>query len=143
MLIVQRNTLLPPIVNPVTPLVGLFDVVTIPVPDCVVHKPVPMTAVFPDKVDVLTLHKAWSVLAWDSVGGVLTIIYTSSIDVPQLPFVIVHLNLVVPPIVKPVTPLLGSLASVTVPVPDCVAHKPVPVTAVLPANVVVVTLHKP
>ena len=67
---------------------------------------------------------------------------TSSLELPQAPLLIVHLNVELPPIVSPVTPELGEPGVVTVAVPDITLQLPVPTVAVLPAKVVVVTLHK-
>ena len=44
-----------PVVNPVTPLVGLVGVVTVPVPAVTVQSPVPIIGVLAAKVDV-ALH---------------------------------------------------------------------------------------
>ena len=41
-----------PVVNPVTPDVGLVGVVTVAVPAVTVHKPVPVAGVLAAKVDV-------------------------------------------------------------------------------------------
>jgi hypothetical protein len=55
---VQVNVLEAPTVSPVTPEVGLFVVVTVPVPDDTVHSPVPGAGLLPAKVVEVTLHKA-------------------------------------------------------------------------------------
>ena len=54
---------------------------------------------------------------------------------------IVHTNVDVPPIVKPVTPLVADAGVVTTAVPDTTVHAPVPTPAELPDKVVVVVLH--
>ena len=57
-----------PVVIPVTPLVGLEGVVTVPVPAVTVHNPVPTVGVFAAKVAV-GLQIVWSVPALDVVGS--------------------------------------------------------------------------
>ena len=57
-----------PVVNPLTPLVGLEGVVTVAVPAVTVHNPVPTVGVFAAKVDV-GLQIVWSVPALDTVGN--------------------------------------------------------------------------
>ena len=59
-----------------------------------------------------------------------------SVLAAQVPLVIVHTN-VFTPVVKPVTPLFGSLAVVTAPVPAITVQAPVPITGVLAAKVAV------
>ena len=44
-LVIVHTNVFSPVVNPVTPLLGLFAVVTTPVPDITVHAPVPMVGV--------------------------------------------------------------------------------------------------
>ena len=59
-----------------------------------------------------------------------------SVLAAQVPLVMVHTK-VFTPVVKPVTPLLGSLAVVTTPVPAITVQAPVPTTGVLAAKVAV------
>ena len=59
-----------------------------------------------------------------------------SVLAAQVPFVIVHTN-VFTPVVNPVTPLFGSLAVVTTPVPAITVQAPVPTVGVLAASVAV------
>ncbi len=54
--IVHWNVFMPTL-NPVTLEVAEVGVVIVPVPAMSVHKPVPVTGVFPAKVEVVTLHK--------------------------------------------------------------------------------------
>lgn len=56
----------------------------------------------------------------------------------QLPFDIVHLNVVEAPAVRPVTPEVLDEGVVTDPVPDTTVHVPVPVVGEFPASVAVV-----
>ena len=76
------------------------------------------------------------------VGSTATLIITSSLELAQAPLLMVHLNVTLLPIVKPVMVLVGELAVVIVAVPATTVHAPVPVVAVLPAKVAVVTLHR-
>ena len=57
-----------PVVNPLTPLVGLEGVVTVPVPAVTVQSPVPTVGVFAAKVAVAA-QMVWSVPALDTVGN--------------------------------------------------------------------------
>ena len=49
-LLIVHTNVFTPVVNPVTPLVGLVGVVTAPVPAVTVHNPVPTVGVFAAKV---------------------------------------------------------------------------------------------
>ena len=59
-----------------------------------------------------------------------------SVLAAQVPLLIVHTK-VLTPVVKPVTPLLGSFAVVTAPVPAITVHAPVPMVGVFAASVAV------
>ena len=76
------------------------------------------------------------------VGKSATDITTSSVELVQPPLLMVHLRVALAPTTKPVNPLVGEEAVVIVAVPDTTVQVPVPVVGVLPAKVVVVTLHK-
>lgn len=65
---VQRNVEAAPTVSPVTPEVSLLAVVTIPVPDVVVHAPVPGEALLPAKVAVVELQILCAEPAFDTTG---------------------------------------------------------------------------
>jgi len=65
------------------------------------------------------------------------VIVTVSLDAGHVAFVIVHTN-VFAPIVRPVTPEVGSLGVVTVELPAMTVHAPVPTVGVFPASVAVV-----
>ena len=69
------------------------------------------------------------------------VMVTSSVEFVQNPLLIVHLNVALAPIVKPVRPLVSDAGVVIVAVPAVTVHKPVPIVAVLPANVAVLLLH--
>ena len=61
---------------------------------------------------------------------------TSSVEGGHVPLVIVHRN-VLEPTTNPVTPEVGELGVVIVPVPLTKLHMPVPIAGVFPANVAV------
>ena len=65
--IVQVNVFTP-VVNPVTPLVGLAGVITTPLPAVTVQTPVPTVGVLAASVAV-GLQIVWSVPAFDVVGN--------------------------------------------------------------------------
>lgn len=75
------------------------------------------------------------------VGAGSTVITISSVDEVHVPLLIVHLNVLLDPIVNPVTALVGLLGVVTTAVPLTVVHAPVPIVAVFAFKVVVVVLH--
>jgi len=71
------------------------------------------------------------------------LVNTTSSKLLHVPFVIVHLKVVVPPAVKPVTVLTFDVGAVIVTpgsVPNTL-HTPVPVLGLLPARVNVLVLH--
>lgn len=76
------------------------------------------------------------------VGNALTATVMSSVEEAHDPLLMVHRNTVLPPTVKPVTPLDGSLPVLALPLPLTVLHVPVPTVGVLADKVPVVTLHK-
>ena len=67
------------------------------------------------------------------VGTASLFITTSSVDIAQTPFVMVHLN-VFAPTPKPVSPDVGVDGVVIVPVPVIKVHAPVPINGVFPAR---------
>lgn len=131
-----------PITSPVTPDVGDAGVVTVAVPDATDHAPVPTAGVLPAKVVVVVLHNVWSGPALAAEGEAYTVITTLSVE-EQVPFVILHRKVAVVPTTSPVTPDVGEEGVVMVAEPEITVHVPVPTAGVFPANVVVVTLHKP
>ncbi len=142
LLMVHLKVTLDPIVIPVTVEVAEDAVVIVPVPAITLHAPVPVAGVLPAKVVLVTLHKFWSAPALAVVGGAAILMVTSSVDAAQAGLLIVHRNVTLLPIVKPVNPLVGLLGLVIVAVPDVTVHTPVPIAGVFPARVAVVTLHK-
>ncbi len=65
---------------------------------------------------------------------------TSSVLAGQKPLLIVHLNVAVLPMLNPLTPVVDSVAVVTVAVPLTTLHTPVPTTGVFPFRVAVLRL---
>ena len=131
-----------PTTKPVIPEVGEEAVVMVAVPDTTVQVPLPDVGVFPARVVAVTLHKLWSVLAVAVVGGVDTLITTSSVELVQAPLAIVHLKVAELPTTSPIIPELGELALEMVAVPETTDQVPLPAVGVFPARVLVVTLHK-
>ena len=142
LLIVHLNVTALPAVNPVTVVVGLPAAVSVQLPAIILHPPVPVVGVLPDNWLVLTLHRFWSTPASEVVGGLAMFKVTSSVVVTQPPLLIVHLKVVLPPTVNPVTVVLGELILVIVPVPLTTLQVPTPLVAVLPDKVAVVVLHR-
>ncbi len=139
---VQRKVVEAPIVKPVTPEVAKVDVVTTALPAITLQAPVPTVGVLPARVAVVTLHKFWSAPAADVVGKSDTFMITSSVELAQPPLLIVQRKVEEAPTVKPVTPEVAEVDVVTTALPAITLQAPVPTVGVLPANVVVVTLHK-
>ena len=106
LLMVHLNVAVLPMLSPVTPDVAEVLVVTTAVPVIKLHAPVPLVGVFPAKVAVVALHIVWSVPAAAAVGVLASLIITSSVLDVQAPLLIVHLNVVLPPINNAVTPVL-------------------------------------
>ena len=100
LLIVHFKVALVPAVKPVTVVIGLVALVIVPLPDCNVHKPVPITAALPPSVAVALLHSSWSAPANATVGTSEIIILTSSLLLPHPPLLIVQRNTAVVPAVK-------------------------------------------
>jgi hypothetical protein len=123
-----------PTVRPVMVELGSEGVVTVPLPDNTDHAPVPTAGVLAESV-VEETHMALSLPASAMVGMSLLVMITSSVDGVHDPVVMLHLKVSVPmPI--PVTVELGSLALVTVPVPEITDHAPVPEPGLFPERVV-------
>ena len=141
LLIVQRNVVLVPGVKPVRIVLGELLSVIVHVPLTILHKPVPTIGLLPAKDVLVTLHSCWSNPASAMLGNASFVIVTSSILEPQKPLLIVHLNTVLVPAVKPVTLVVAELAAVIVHVPLTILHTPVPITGVLPIMFAVDVLH--
>ena len=133
--VIVHTKVFTPVVNPVTPELGLVGVVTTPVPAVTVHAPVPIVGAFAANVAVAE-HIVWSGPAADTVGNWSTLMVIASVLGGQVPLVIVHTN-VFTPVLKPVTPDVGLLGTVTTPVPAVNVHAPVPVVGVFAAKVAV------
>ena len=134
-LVIVHTNVFTPVVSPVTPEVGLVGVVTTPVPAVTVHAPVPTVGAFAARVAVAE-QIVWSGPAAAAVGiGSLLMVIASALG-GQVPLVIVHTN-VFTPVVKPVTPDVGLLGTVTNPVPAVTVHAPVPTVGAFAAKVAV------
>jgi hypothetical protein len=139
--IVQRSVAEPPITKPVTPEVAEAGVVIVAIPETTVHKPVPIAGALPASVAVVILQRFWSGPALAVVGAWSILSITSSLLLPQPPLDIVHRNVTLVPNDKPVTVEVGEAGVVIVAIPATTVHVPLPTPGVLPASVVVVTLH--
>jgi hypothetical protein len=142
LLIVHRKVDEKPTDNPVIPEVAEAGVVITAEPELTVHKPVPIPATLPANVAEVTLHSVWSVPASATVGGVLIITTTVSLEAGHTPFDITHSSFAVSPTTNPVNVDVRDVGVVIVATPETNAQVAVPVTAKLAARVVVVTLHK-
>ena len=134
-LVIVHTKVFTPVLKPVTPEVGDVGVVTVAVPAVTVHAPIPVVGVFAASVAVAE-QIVWSGPAAEVVGNVSTFIVIVSVLAAQVPLLIAHTN-VFNPVVKPVTPLVGDVGTVTTPVPAVTVHAPVPVVGVLAASVAV------
>ena len=67
-LLIVHTKVFTPVLNPVTPLVGLVGVVTTPVPALTVHAPVPVVGLFAASVAVAE-QIVWSAPAAATVGS--------------------------------------------------------------------------
>ena len=126
-------------VNPLTTDVSVAGTSAVPVPETVDHNPVPVTAALAASVAVVTLHRFWSGPAAEVVGNSSTAIETSSWESGQTPLEIVQRITDVAPLVKELTTDVGEAGVSALPEPLKVVQTPVPVVAVLPARVAVVT----
>jgi hypothetical protein len=131
-----------PGVKPVIVVDGSLGSVMVAVPEEIVHVPVPTAGVLPARVAVFALQRVWSGPAFAVDGVVATLILTSSVELLQAPFDIVHLNTAVLPETRPVTEDVGEEGVVIVAVPETTDQVPVPVVGVFPASVVELVLHK-
>ena len=76
------------------------------------------------------------------VGRSATLMVIVSIDGVQPPLLIVHINLLLLPIAKPVIPEVGFAVADITAVPDNTVHVPTPMVGVFPLSVVLLVLHK-
>ena len=130
-----------PTTIPVTVDVGEDGVVIVAIPDTTDQLPLPTVGVLPESVVLVTLQRLILLPALAAVGGSAMVITTSSVDAPQAGLEMLQRKVTEVPTVKPVTVEVGDPGVVIVPVPDTTLHDPVPITGVLPASVVDVTLH--
>lgn len=145
-MIVHLRIVESPIVSPVTAETSLFTEDATPVPEIVVHVPVSdVLVVLAARVVDVTLQRFWVGPATAIVVVESEVIVTSEVVGvhPPNPLVIVHLSMVVPPMVSPVTAEVSLLTLDATPVPEIVVHVPVSVDATtLAARVPEVTLHR-
>ena len=144
--IVHRSTVVPPMVSPATPEVGLLALNADPVPETVDHAPVSVgLGVLAAMVAVVILHRFWFGPPTATVVTESEVIIISSVVTAQPPLcvVMVHRRTDVSPTASAVTPEVGSLISVIIAVPEITAHPPesVPV-GVLAARVATMRLQR-
>lgn len=115
--------------------VGLLGVVIVPpVPETIVHRPVPTVGVLPANVAVVP-QMFWSSPAFAVVGLAVNVITTSSVEAVQGALAIVQRNVYVVPAV-PANAEVGLLGVVTVPpAPEMMLQDPVPIVGVFAAKV--------
>ena len=135
LLIIQTNVLVPTL-RFVTPEVGSPGAVTLALPVITVHAPVPMVGVLPARV-VVVEQTVSSGPELAVVGDASRVITTVSLEGGQVALLIVQTN-VFPPTLRFVTPEVGSVGVVTLPVPVRTVHAPVPTDGPLAANVAAV-----
>jgi hypothetical protein len=87
---VHLRVALVPAGTPVTPEVGEPGVVTVAVPLVTDQAPVPIVAVLPARVKLPLSHLVWSAPAFATVGFLLNVTSTSSVDAVQGAFEIVQ-----------------------------------------------------
>ena len=143
---VQRRTVVPPIVSPVTAEVLLLMLAAEPVPETVLQVPVsdPASAFAANVPEVILQRFCVGPAAATVVVG-STLIVTSEVVGAQAPnaVVMVHLRTVVPPMVSPETVEVLLFTASADPVPEIVDQVPVsdPASA-LPASVPEVVLQR-
>ncbi len=133
--IVHRTTALVPVGTPVMVVLVLLALVMVAVPPCKLHKPVPSVGVLADMVKVLVLHWVMSTPASAVVGLLLLVRTTSSKLSVHTPLLMVQRKVALVPAGTRVIPLVSLVGVVMVAEPLVTVHRPVPVTAVLPAKV--------
>lgn len=125
--------------NPVTPEIGTVGLVTVAVLLKTVHTPLPAVGTLAESAAVVVLQSVWSSPELAVVGASIVII-TSSVVLPQEPFVILHRNVVLDGTAKPVIVVFGLVLSEILAVPLTTVHKPLPTVAVFPDNKAVAEL---
>ena len=137
LLMVHCNILLVAIDTAVTPDVSNVGVVIVAPPETKVHKPVPITGVFPAST-VAVAQIVWFGPATDGVGLSSRWIDIVEDELGQTPLLMVHCNILLVAIDTAVTPDVSNVGVVIVAPPETNVHKPVPITGVFPASTVVV-----
>jgi hypothetical protein len=126
--------------NPVIEVVGESELVITPVPETIVHTPVPEVATFPFiKAFGLLIQSVCVVPALAMVGPGFTNMVIVETDGAHGAFVIVHAKTFVP-IAKPEIAEVGDNEFEIIPVPETNVHAPVPITGALAVIVAVGTL---
>ena len=122
-------------------LVGV--VIVPPVPDTMLHTPVPIEGAFAARVTVVNPQVAapvWSGPAFETVGAWLKVTTTSSVEEEQAVEMVHRKVYVLPAVPVNVDVRLDGVVTVP-PVPDTIVHAPVPDEGALPASVTVVNPH--
>ena len=112
-----------------------------PVPDTILHAPVPLVGLFPARATEVNPQvdaPVWSGPAAAAVGAWLKVIMTSSELAVHGAFEIVHLKVYVLPAMPVNVDVLSVGVVMVPPVPLTIVHMPVPITGVFPAKVTVV-----
>ncbi len=130
-----------PAARAVTVVVAEDAVVIVAEPLINDQAPVPTVGLLAAMVNVLVLHCAISAPAFEVVGKALLVITTSSVELVQLPLLIVHLSVAELPAAKPVTVVVREDAVVIVAEPLINDQAPVPTVGLLAAMVNVLVLH--
>jgi len=131
-LVIVHAKVFNPIFNPVTP--GLVDVVevNVPLPEIIVHTPVPIAGRFPSNEDEVE-QIVESIPAFAVVGNGSILIITVSVEFGQMPFEIVQTKVFIPTL-NPVAFEEGEVGVVTIPVPLITVHTAVPTKGVFPSS---------
>lgn len=129
---VHINKVESPMVSPVTTELGLFRLVTDPVPASILHVPVSVgLGVLPARIDEVVLQIFWVGPATAIVVMESEVMVTSDVvrAQPPNPDMMVHRSTVVSPTVSPVTADVSEFTEDANPVPEVVVHIPVSVLA--------------
>lgn len=130
---VHTNRLLP-MLMPVTSEEAEVGELTVPEPEATVQMPVPTVGTLAVIVVLDPRQITWLAPAFDWEGCGSTVITTVSTEGGQVPFVIVHMNLL-GPMDKPFTAEEEEPALEIEPVPETSDQRPVPMVGIFPLNV--------